>query len=99
VAREGIPRWCFCEVLVRRKMFGGSVHFCARDSMVSVFYFCRVLCALSNLCSWQDVGHRIGHIWRVGFDLFGIVMSHGDHRSEHIWGGGCSKCVYDHRRS
>jgi len=42
------------------------------------------------------VDHRIGRIWRVEFDLFGIVMSRGDHRSEHIWGGGCNKCVYDH---
>lgn len=40
VGGEGIPRGCFLEVLVRRKMLGGSVRFCAKDSKVSVFYFC-----------------------------------------------------------
>lgn len=42
------------------------------------------------------MGHHIGHIWRVGFNLFGIVMSHGDRRIKLIWDGGYSKCVYDY---
>lgn len=39
VGLEGIPHERFFEILVRRKMLGGLVRFCARGLMVKVFCF------------------------------------------------------------
>lgn len=40
MAGEGIPRGCVFEVLVRRKMLGGSMCYCANGLMVRGFCFC-----------------------------------------------------------